>query len=591
MTKSGEYDPTVDAADTEAEVSGRTVTSPAWSLEGYQLKEVIGKGGMGEVVLARDTRMERDVALKRMLSEAPTPEAETRFLREAKIQAAIDHPAIVPVHELGRDAEGRPYFAMKRLTGTTLQARLAEGAALQPLLRAVVDVAMAIERAHSHGIVHRDLKPSNIMLGDYGEVYVLDWGIARVVASRPSIADLQIASPSGDGTKTGQMLGTPGYMAPEQMLGQDAVGPAADVYALGSILFEILSGEALHPRGQEAIPSTLDATEPEKVSPSRRRPERPVPPELDKLCKEALQMAPAARPSAREIADRIQSYLDGDRDVEQRRKLASIDLDAAKAALAAGDRARTMRLAGRAMTLDPSCLEAVELATSLVLSPVDEIPAEAAQQLAAEEVRLTRERSKRAMLPFLAFFAFLLFIPIIGVHDLGNLLFVTLVMVGQVAVAFVNWRVRKLPLAFYLLVQLVVVFAFSRLAGPFILTPVLAVGILMSFTAVPWANERMWVVVLWTTAAMGLPILAEDLGIVAETWRLLPEGILSIGNVFPHGSNVHRTVTIVANIVMVMLVGAFSLGIARDRRIAQRTLFVQRWHLEQLLPKAGARVR
>src|SRR5689334_19756271 len=148
---------------------------------GYKVGELIGRGGMGEVVLADDLQLERKVAIKRMRGEQPTTEAIVRFLREAKIQARLDHPAIVPVHALGHDSAGRPYFTMKRLAGTTLADTIERAtASQQTLLRAFVDVCLAIDFAHARSVIHRDLKPSNIMLGDYGEVYVLDWGVARI---------------------------------------------------------------------------------------------------------------------------------------------------------------------------------------------------------------------------------------------------------------------------------------------------------------------------------------------------------------------------------------------------------------------------
>ena len=148
----------------------------------YRIGARLGRGGMGEVLEAHDEQIGRDVAIKRMLAEAPSSSQIDRFLREAKIQGQLEHPAIVPVHELGRDLEGRPYFAMKKLAGTTLSAILHRGTTPRNrLLRAFTDVCLAVELAHTRGIVHRDLKPSNFMLGDFGETYVLDWGVAKVV--------------------------------------------------------------------------------------------------------------------------------------------------------------------------------------------------------------------------------------------------------------------------------------------------------------------------------------------------------------------------------------------------------------------------
>ena len=157
----------------------------------YRMESVIGRGGMGEVVSARDEQIGRAVAIKRMTSDDPSPAAIARVLREARIQGRLEHPAVVPVHELWRDGRGQPFFVMKQLTGTTLfdvLARIEAGDAetiarfsRQHLLRAFAEICLAIEFAHTRGVVHRDLKPTNIMLGDFGEVYVLDWGIARVI--------------------------------------------------------------------------------------------------------------------------------------------------------------------------------------------------------------------------------------------------------------------------------------------------------------------------------------------------------------------------------------------------------------------------
>src|SRR6185295_9876658 len=224
-------------------------------------------------------------------------------------------------------------------------------------LRAFADVCLAIEFAHSRGIVHRDLKPANIMLGDFGEVYVLDWGVARALTdaaepggppsgSRPAAPDLRLDT--GD-TLVGTVLGTPAYMAPEQLAGERA-GPAADIYALGCILYEVVTGAALHPQ------RTIGAIAP-IARPSTQRPD--APPELDAICERATAGDPAARyPSARALGDAVQAFLDGDRDVAARGALARHHIAEARAALAAGEgevhRRTAMRAAGRALALDPT---------------------------------------------------------------------------------------------------------------------------------------------------------------------------------------------------------------------------------------------
>jgi eukaryotic-like serine/threonine-protein kinase len=183
----------------------------------YAMLRRIGKGGMGEVMSARDEQVGRDVAIKRMKAAAPSDRAIARFMREASIQGRLEHPSIVPVHEIGRDSDGLPFFVMKKLAGTTLSKILDSDRSRYPLeriLRAFVEVCLAVQFAHDRGIVHRDLKPDNIVLGEYGEVYVLDWGVAKVLGEdNESFADVGSGSGSGEhATVVGTAIGTPGDM-------------------------------------------------------------------------------------------------------------------------------------------------------------------------------------------------------------------------------------------------------------------------------------------------------------------------------------------------------------------------------------------
>ena len=331
----------------------------------YTLGSLIGQGGMGEVVLAFDEQIGREVAVKRIRSDAPSGEELSRFVREARVQGRLQHPAVVPVHDLAFDKTGKPYFVMKRLSGTTMGELIAKlrtedeteaVATRRRLLRAFADVCLAIEFAHSAGIIHRDLKPANIMLGDFGEVYVLDWGIARAVTEpdetgAPMSKELDLRLDSGE-TRAGTVLGTPAYMAPEQLAG-DRAGPGADIYALGCMLYEIACGENLH-GGRRSLTTIL---KPLEARPSKVRPDSP--PELDAICDRATQLAIGDRfGSARALGDAVQAYLDGDRDIAVRRELAQRHISAAHAALQRGDgdvgRRDAMRAAGRALALDPT---------------------------------------------------------------------------------------------------------------------------------------------------------------------------------------------------------------------------------------------
>jgi hypothetical protein len=236
----------ISAPDDAAPINlGAPLVEAKQGLERYALGATLGRGGMGEVRLCRDLVLHRALAMKLVTSTSPG--TVTRFVREARVQGQLEHPGIVPVHDLGLEPGGRPYFTMKRVRGVTLAEvlrALAEGneaaRAKYPrrrLLQAFQAVCLTVDFAHSRHVVHRDLKPANVMLGDFGEVYVLDWGIAKHLDA-PLDADAETLSgesvaPQAGQTAQGAVMGTPGYMSPEQALGEP-VDPRTDVYALGA---------------------------------------------------------------------------------------------------------------------------------------------------------------------------------------------------------------------------------------------------------------------------------------------------------------------------------------------------------------------
>jgi serine/threonine protein kinase len=549
---------------------------------GYQLGDVIGRGGMGEVRVAQDLRIGREVAIKRIRGR-PSADAIDRFLREARIQARLDHPAIVPVYELATDADGTPFFTMKRLTGETLSKRLTEKGNIQPLLRAFADVCLAIELAHSRGVIHRDLKPSNIMLGDFGEVYVLDWGVARAVSDTSRTTASHTASvPDEDSTTFGAILGTPGYMAPEQVRAQDA-GTAADVYSLGAILFEILAGEPLHPRGEPALATTISTPQ---VAPTARATERAIPPELDIACFDALADDPAQRPTARELAMRIQSYLDGDRDQDRRRTLAKEQLEAAREALAAPSdtsRATALRRAGRALALDQDSHEAAALIARLTVEPPEVLPPALVESLAAEDRELNRDRSKRGLRAYAAVFCFVSMIPLLDVDNwaLQIAAWGLVAMLGAIMYRGMQTGVTRLVPALF--VNQAAVFVFSRILGPFIITPVATVGILLSFTASPRLIAKRWLIVVWTVCAITLPIACEALGLLPRTWWIANGAVVSTSQIVRIHAN-SGIWLVVANAAWIAIVSSYAIGTNRRRRDLQRQLHIQRWHLQQTIP-------
>jgi WD40 repeat protein/serine/threonine protein kinase len=205
----------------------------------YELKEVIGEGAMGTVWSARQSSLNRDVAIKMPKGSAKTQAGRQQFMSEVVVTGQLDHPNIVPIYELGRDASGELFYSMKRVEGRPWNEILENKELnLQENLEILMKVCDAIRFAHDRGVIHRDIKPHNIMVGQYGEVAVMDWGIALRMDAHQKLNAITRISPAG----------TPAYMAPEMATGSaGAIGPATDVYLLGAVLYEILTGEPPHP--------------------------------------------------------------------------------------------------------------------------------------------------------------------------------------------------------------------------------------------------------------------------------------------------------------------------------------------------------
>ena len=196
----------------------------------YEVTRRLGRGGMGVVYAARDRTLDREVAIKVLDRADADPQAAARLQDEARILGRLEHPGIVPVHDAGRLPDGRVFYVMKLVNGARLDHALGASASLGDRLALFLRICDAVSYAHAQGVVHRDLKPENVMLGRYGEVLVMDWGVAKVLGEgEGNVAD-------------GLVMGTPGFMAPEQARGEgDRVDQRADVYALGAILQAMLT--------------------------------------------------------------------------------------------------------------------------------------------------------------------------------------------------------------------------------------------------------------------------------------------------------------------------------------------------------------
>ena len=221
------------------------VDLPDLSATKYALLRRIARGGMGTVYLAEDRDLRRQVALKVLTVPDPSGHLAGRMLAEARIVARLEHPAIVPIHDVGRLPDGRVYYTMKYVQGQTITEYLAGDPPLPDRLRLVQQVCQAVAFAHSRNVVHRDLKPDNIMVGAFGEVLVMDWGVAKVlrdVAARaPEGTEDTVETPTSDG----YVIGTLAFMSPEQAEGSvEDVDQQSDIYMAGATLYYALTGQA-----------------------------------------------------------------------------------------------------------------------------------------------------------------------------------------------------------------------------------------------------------------------------------------------------------------------------------------------------------
>ena len=578
--------------------------------ERYSRGELLGAGGAGEIFVLADSWIGRDVALK-VLREVPeegeTSPAAERFFREARLQGQLEHPSIVPVYDCGRTADGRGYFTMKRIRGVTLEEVLSEHPDSAPLsglvpvsrrrlLEAFVRICLAVDFAHSYGIVHRDLKPGNIMLGDFGEVYVLDWGIAKVLAEDESAAPLgrtPSSLPRVSETAVGSWMGTPGYMAPEQLDGGE-VDCRADVYALGAILFEILTRQPLHTRTRpvEAVASTRRGA---VARPSVRCPELEIAPEFDAILARATAFAPSERfATSRELAEQVERFLDGDRDLARRRELAEDHLEEAREALeqlgregvdeTAAQR-EVLRNIGRALALDPENADALGLLRGAMLHEPAIDPPEVRRELTRNNLTMRREGVRilfwrsvmwACCLPFTVWAGFTH--PTIAWSVVGGVVLSVLVL-GLLR------GVRRVTdvLGLLLLALTSAVFgSMSVMFGPFIIVPAL-VSINMAFFIFHSQPRHRTIIILAGVLTVMGPFAAEVLGLLPLSYEFGDGTIHVMPRVMAFNSQT-SVLTILATFhVAIVLAAAFiSIRIRDELLAAERRVSLLGWRMGQL---------
>lgn len=295
----------------------RVASWPDLSGTRYEIRTEIARGGMGVVYAARDRDLARDVAVKVIAPEAADSDTATRLLREARIIARLEHPGIVPVHDAGTLPDGRVFYAMKLVSGRRLDEVVRAEPSLRERLRLFQRLCEPVAFAHARGVIHRDLKPENVMVGPFGEVLVMDWGVAKEAGEREPAGSRPRGDLIPESTAHGTILGTPAYMPPEQARGEvDRVDARADVHALGGVLHFLLTGRA--PGRAPADPSAVTRTWVGAPGTPRLRGDFAaasvdVPRPLQAVCRKALAPDPAARyDSVSALAADVSRFLEGD---------------------------------------------------------------------------------------------------------------------------------------------------------------------------------------------------------------------------------------------------------------------------------------
>jgi eukaryotic-like serine/threonine-protein kinase len=292
------------AVDDVTEIPAQSAPAPLNTprIAGYEIQRILGRGGMGVVYQALQVNLKRVVALKMILQSGADEVGLKRFHTEAEAVAHLQHPHIIQIHEIG-EHEGRPYLSLEYVDGGTLSRKLARGLPMPREAAQLVEMlARAMNFAHQRGVVHRDLKPSNVLLTGDGQPKISDFGLAK----RTHVELL-----SSGLTQTGDILGTPSYMAPEQATGEIRhIGPVTDVYALGAILYEMLTGKPPF-EGENALAVVHRVVHEDPVAPTALAPR--VPRDLETICLTCLAKVPDQRyASAAALADDLRAFLAGD---------------------------------------------------------------------------------------------------------------------------------------------------------------------------------------------------------------------------------------------------------------------------------------
>lgn len=531
---------------------------------------VLGEGGMGRVSLVDDAVVRRQVALKRVRPDKQDQRAmAARFVEEARLQGRLQHPNILPVYDIGVDDEDQPYFTMRPIEGQSLAEALGEvdaTARRREFLSGLSQVALAVDYAHRNDVVHCDLKPRNIVLGTFGEVYVVDWGAAH---------DLRLSLRE----RASILSGSPNYMAPEQTDGRThLIAATTDVFALGAIVFEVVRGHSLAESVRSASAGADvfgDLPEP-----------------LGVLCQRATSTDPDHRyPSMREFHDVLQGFLDGELDGERKasesRRLAS---DAARSAelLSSSDneleeRTHAVQAAGRALALDPSNPVAFEVFLDVLDTPMQEEPSEVVDMAADAQLERIRRLGKTAVF---AYCGQLLHSPLFlaaDVREPGYLYaFYASMAVATVVALWTHLRPSEAKVALCLAVSSLGAASLTGLLGPLFVMPMVVIVNAATF-GVMFSGRKTALPTLAGVLSLSAPYVGSKLGWLPDVYAFGGDSLVIQAGAFALDAGAEM-ILFAVNLVTLAF-GSIVIAVLSLRvRSVERRLFAQTWHLRRLLP-------
>ncbi len=591
----------------------------------FSPEQIIAVGGMGELRRHRDALLEREVVVKSIRHDQRADErAQQRFVREARIQAGLQHPCIVPVYDAGNLDRRDAYFTMAHIGGKTLhqvleRLRAGDRKAMssfsrRQLLDAFCRVCLAVAFAHDRGVIHRDLKPENVMLGEYGEVYILDWGVAKRQerrASGPSRRALDEADalphagrdddddePEIEAlTVAGSTLGTLEYMAPEQYLGSHSLDERSDVYALGAILYEIL-GELWF----RHAPSRADLVRlvwRETLRPlDRARPEG-ASPELDAVWRKATATKPRDRfQSVRELHDAIVSHLDAEREIVRSREMAlALARDAALELETAGGspveaearRGRALRSLGRALAVDPSQAEALEaLVNDLLEHPAEAAPEVESEILAAEHTIALRA-FRLSVVMYAVWLAFLmighLFMGVLSRAAMGSMGAVVLALLGYNLWASYRRRYERRHMMIMMVLGFGAISLTAAFLGPLVLLPSLATTMFAAFAVTMRSDHRArGVAMALSAAAVLVPALLQLAGVLPGSYLFEDGKIVIVPHLVSLPAHLAPVLLTAIAVLTVLFANLGTAQVVGELSRSERAALTQAYRLRQLLP-------